>query len=55
MAQRFIDFEYTAKALFGGALQYTGSYNTLMWAISVVAVKWLMLYVLYRKRIFLRV
>jgi len=55
MAQRFIDFEYTAKALFGGALQYTGPYNALTWAISVVAVKWLMLYVLYRKRIFLRV
>ena len=55
MAQRFIDFNYTAHQLFDGALKHTGPYQPLLWALAVVVVKWLFLYVLYRKRIFLRV
>src|SRR3954468_1450925 len=51
MAQKFIDFDFTTKALFGGALKHTGPYNVLLSAIAIVAVKWLMLYFLYRKRI----
>ena len=55
MSSRFIDYAFTAKALFGGALQYTGQYQELLMAISVVFVKWLLLYFLYKKRVFLRV
>jgi predicted acyltransferase len=55
MADRFIDFEYTTRFFFGGALQNTGVYQPLLWAMAIVLVKWLLLYVLYRKRIFLRV
>lgn len=55
MAPVFVDFGYTSKALFDGALGYTGIYRPLLFAISVVAVKWLLLMFLYRRRIFLRV
>ncbi len=55
MAPKFIDFAYTTHALFDGLLNRTGAYQPLLWAIAVVAVKWALLYVLYRKRIFLKV
>jgi predicted acyltransferase len=55
MAQRFIKFEYTADFFFGGLLKNTAAYQPLLLGISVLTVKWLMLYLLYRKRIFLRV
>jgi predicted acyltransferase len=55
MAPHFIDFRYTTNAVFGGLLKQTGAYQALLAAIAVVFVKWLLLYFLYRKRIFLRV
>jgi predicted acyltransferase len=55
LAERFIDFEYTTRFFFGGALQHAGVYPPLLWAMAIVLVKWLLLYLLYRKRIFLRV
>jgi predicted acyltransferase len=55
MAPQFINFEYAAKFFFGGALKNTGAYQPLLWAIAIVLVQWLLLYLLYRKRIFLRV
>ena len=55
-APLFIDFGYTAHFLFDGALKHTDpSYKPLLWAIAIVTIKWLMLYLLYLKRIFLRV
>jgi predicted acyltransferase len=55
MAPKVIDFDYATKFLFGGALRHTDAYQPLLFAIAIVAVKWLLLYLLYRKRIFLRV
>lgn len=55
MAQRLIDFRYTTRFLFNGALELTGEYQTLLFAIALVTVKWLFLYLMYRKKIFLRV
>ncbi len=55
MAQQFIDFDHTTHFFFDGVLKYTGTYQPLLWAICVVLVKWLLLLLLYRKRIFLRV
>lgn len=55
MAPRFIDFGYAANFLFGGALRHTDVYKPLLLAVSIFAIKWLMLYLFYRKRIFLRV
>jgi hypothetical protein len=55
MAQRIIDFGYTTHFFFDGLLGYAGQYKPLLWAIALLAVKWVFLYVLYRKRIFLKV
>jgi predicted acyltransferase len=55
MADGFVDFEHTTNFFFGGLLRGTGAYHALLLAIAVVAVKWLLLYVMYKKRIFLRV
>lgn len=55
MASRFIDFKYAATFFFGGALKHAGLYQPLLFAISVLLVAWLLLYFLYRKRIFFRV
>ncbi|MCH8839146.1 MAG: DUF5009 domain-containing protein [Planctomycetes bacterium] len=55
LAQRVIDFGYTTHFFFDGLLEYVGQYKLLLWAIAVLAIKWLFLYLLYRKRIFLKV
>jgi predicted acyltransferase len=55
MAGAFVDFEYTTHFFFDGALQNTGVYQPLLWATAIVFVKWILLYFLFRKRIFLRV
>jgi predicted acyltransferase len=55
MAPVFIDFKYTSQAVFGGVLKNTGPYQPLLFATAVVLVKWLLLYLMYRKRIFLKV
>jgi hypothetical protein len=36
-------------------LEHTGPYQPLLWAVALLAVKWLLLYVLYRHKIFVRV
>ena len=55
MAQQFIDFGFTTQFFFGGALQHTGAYQPLMLAVALVLVEWLFLWLLYEKRIFLKV
>ncbi|WP_425400074.1 acyltransferase family protein [Aeoliella sp.] len=55
MAQRLIDFNYTAHFLLDGVLGLTGGYEPLLFAIGLVMLKWLFLYLMYRKKIFLRV
>jgi predicted acyltransferase len=55
LANRCIDFEATAKFFFEGALKHTGQYQPLLFATSVVLIEWLLLYFLYRHRIFFRV
>jgi hypothetical protein len=55
MAGHFIDFGYTTHALFGGVLPKTGEYEKLLFISAALLVKWLFLYVLYKKRVFLRV
>lgn len=56
MIDDFIDFHYTAKALFAGILSFLpeGAAQFGM-ATLVLAVKWLFLYVLYRNKWFLKV
>ena len=55
MAQRVIDFGYTTHFFFDGLLGYAGECKQLQWVIALLAVKWLFLYLMYRKRIFLKV
>jgi predicted acyltransferase len=55
MARRFISFDFTAHALFGGALRNTGIYKPLLSALAVMLVQWLLLLLFYKKRIFVRV
>jgi predicted acyltransferase len=55
IAPKVIDFGYATHSLFDGLLKHTDQYQPLLYAIAFVFVKWLLLYALYRKRIFLRV
>jgi hypothetical protein len=54
-AREFVDFGFTARFFFGGAIKNTGVYDELLSAIAVVFVEWLFLFVLYRTGIFLKV
>lgn len=56
VSEIFIDFHYTAKAFFQWLVQLVGEpYNIVVFAVCTLAVKWLFLYFLYRKKVFLRV
>jgi predicted acyltransferase len=64
MSYQFIDWSYTASALFPWLAQTTGEpfyaivgepYNVVVLIICSIAVQWGFLYVLYKKEIFLRV
>jgi predicted acyltransferase len=55
LAREIVDFGFTARFFFGGILRNTGEYQELLAAVAVTFVEWLLLYLLYRKRIFLRV
>lgn len=56
MSGQFIRWRYTTEAFFKWFIDLVGEpYNILMFAILLVLVKWLFLYFLYRKNVFLRV
>ena len=55
MARRFVDFEFTTHFFFDGLIGTTGPYQPLLFAVAVVFVQWLLLLLLYKKRIFLKV
>lgn len=56
MAQKIISFNHTNKFLLGGiANALSEEWGTLLLKVGYVAVCWLFLYVLYRKKIFLKV
>lgn len=56
MSGRFINWGYTNNALFKWLGQLVGDpYNAVLLAITYVLVKWMFLYFLYQKRVFLRV
>jgi predicted acyltransferase len=54
MARRCVDFDHTTHYFFDGLIGSTGPYQPLLFAVAVVFVEWLMLFVLYKKRIFLK-
>ena len=56
MSGKFISWSYTNKALFQWLGQLIGDpFNLVIMAITYVLIKWVFLYFLYRKKIFLRV
>ena len=56
MEGRLVDFEKPAEFLFGGAIsQSLSGYQGLLKATAVIGIEWLVLFFLYRKRVFLRV
>ncbi len=56
MATRIIDFEYTSRFLFGGFITLMPKeWATLLFSIAFVATAWIFLYLLYKKKIFLKV
>ena len=56
VGQKIIDFEYTAKFFVGGTEKFmTAAGYLILFYAAVLLVKWLALYFLYRKRVFLRV
>ena len=56
LGQRFINFSYTAKGLFGGLVhKMPEASQDFFTQVAYIAVCWLFLYFLYRKRVFLKV
>ena len=56
MAHEFIDFEYTANALFGGLLEHLSDpAKAVGAALAYIMVQWALMYVLYRNKWFLKV
>ena len=54
VGQRWVNFNFTAEFLFNGMLQFTGVLKPVLFAFSVVMVKWVFLYVLHRNKIYLK-
>lgn len=52
---KVIDFRYTSDFIFGGLAEHLGRFGPVLAAIAFLAVVWLFLYYLYKKKIFLRV
>ena len=56
LAQRFINFSYTADKLFSGLIHLMPeSSQDFFTRLAYIAVCWIFLYILYRKRVFLKV
>ena len=55
IAQEFINFREIAEFFFGGLARLSGDSQTLVMLVGAFAAKWLLLFFLYRHRIFLRV
>lgn len=59
LAKKVIDFDHATLYFFGGLLNLAGNSSTPTWKffyyLAIVFVQWLLLYFLYRKRVFLRV
>ncbi|QDT00280.1 acyltransferase family protein [Adhaeretor mobilis] len=55
VAQRVFDLGHTRDYLFGGVLSLTGDWQPMLSVVAYIVVEWLLLYLLYRNRIFLRV
>lgn len=56
LAYRFIDFGYTSRLLFEGFYMHTAAkWHPAFNALGALALVWIMLYILYRNKIFVRI
>jgi len=56
MSGQFINWSYSTEAIFKWLVQLVGEpYNVVVFVICLLLVKWVFLYVLYKKNVFLRV
>lgn len=56
LAQQFIDFSKTTNALFGGVIElFPEAWHAVLFWVGYILICWLLLYVLYRNKIFLKV
>ena len=56
MSGRFINWKYTTNAFFEWLGDLVGDpYNVVVMALCVILIKWLFLYILYKKKVFLKV
>ena len=55
VASKFIDFKFTTAFFLDGLAKHLGSFEPVLLALGLVAIKWLLLLYLYRNRVFLRV
>ncbi len=55
LATHFIPFDDIAQKFLGGVARYSGDFKLAVIPLGVLALEWLLLYHLYRNRIFLRV
>jgi predicted acyltransferase len=55
MATRLVNFRQLARPLVGGIARFSGSYQDILWAASAFAIELLLLYFLYRRKLFLKV
>lgn len=54
VGQRFIDFGFTSDAIFKGVSKYFGILQPLVIVFGLIAIKWLFLWFLYTRKIFLK-
>lgn len=54
VVQSQFDFSHVSDIFVGGLTSHVGAYRVLLAGASIVSVKWLFLYFLYRQRIFLK-
>jgi predicted acyltransferase len=55
LGSRMIDFEFTSRFWFGGLARLAGAAGPLVLIAGTITVEWIVLYVLYKKNVFLRV
>lgn len=54
LGYRFIAWRHTANLLFGGTARLCGDYKPVVIAVGVVVIQWLVLFLFYRKKIFVK-
>ncbi|RJO65975.1 MAG: DUF5009 domain-containing protein [Myxococcales bacterium] len=55
LANQMVNFETTSKFLFGGLARISGEGGILVINAGIIALEWLVLYLLYKKNVFLKV